>query len=76
MVKLLVMMKTGFNHSQNELRPVFLPLGSPTPDTAAWGPPLMYQYGETVITTGRGCPMSSLTATLVSAKKIVLDTER
>jgi hypothetical protein len=25
-------------------------LGSLTPDKAAWGPPLMYQYGETVIT--------------------------
>src|SRR5262245_52354444 len=33
-------------------------LGSPTSDTAAWGPPLMYQCGETVITHERGCCMS------------------
>jgi len=49
-------------------------LGSPTPDTAAWGPPLMYQYGETVRTQAGEIATRSDRLTLIGPQKNRLTT--
>src|SRR5271155_4452175 len=55
------------------LRKAWRSLGSPTPDKAAWSPPLMYQYGETVITPRERMSRARLRLTSTVLKKPPLD---
>jgi len=48
--------RTPYDPKRKTLGKAWRSLGPPTPDKAAWGLPLMYQYGETVVTPRERMP--------------------
>ena len=66
--------RTPYDPKRKTLGKAWRSLGPPTPDKAAWGLPLMYQYGETVRTQTGEIATRSDRLTLIGPQKNRLTT--